>query len=188
MPVVVYSSDPHTYRRIWAPFALWGIGLIAFGIVIVVWPALTAQVFVAAFGALGLFAGVTQLASAAIARRRLEGLTWLPVVAGVLALCVGAVALLAPDFTAQLFAFVIGAGALAWGLSGLAIGWTGRAYFPSWRLHMIRGVLTVIAGVFLMVRPLEAQIALAWLVGGWAVVIGGITLALGLNARGVTTS
>jgi uncharacterized membrane protein HdeD (DUF308 family) len=186
VPVVVYSSDPNTYRRIWAPFALWGLGLVLFGLVIMAWPALTARVFVTAFGILSLVAGVTQLASALIARRRLEGLAYLPVIAGVIALAIGLVTLAAPEFVAQAFAFVIGAAAFAWGLSDIAIGWTGRRYFPTWRLHVFRGAMTVVAGVFLMFWPLEAQVAVAWLVGAWAIAIGSLTLVLGLSARTAT--
>ncbi len=184
MPVVVYSSDPHTYRRVWAPFALWGAGLVAFGVIVMTWPELTARVFVTLFGVLALFAGITQLASAVVAQKKLQGLTWMPVIAGVIALGIGSVTLLAPDFVASVFAFVIGVAAFAWGVSDIAIGWTGREYFLTWRLHMLRGLLTAAAGVFLMTRSLEAQIGLAWLVGAWAIAIGAVTLWLGFVARG----
>jgi uncharacterized membrane protein HdeD (DUF308 family) len=183
MPVVVYSSDPHTFRRIWFPFALWGLGLVAFGVVIMVWPELTRRVFVLAFGMLSLLAGATQLASAVVARRRLEGLAWLPVIVGFVALSIGVLTLSAPDLVARLFALVIGLAAFAWGVSDIAIGWTGRAYFPTWHLHVLRGVLAAGAGVLLIVRPLDSLVGIAWLVGAWAIAIGLITLWLALGAR-----
>ncbi len=186
VPVLVYSSDPSTYRRIWMPFALWGLSLMTFGGVIALWPEMTGRLFVTLFGALALFAGVTQLASAVFARQRLKGLAWLPVVTGILALIIGTVTLAALAFVARVFAFVIGTAAFAWGFSDIAIGWTGREYFPTWRLHIVRGLITASAGAFLMARPLEALIADALVVGLWAMAIGALTFVLGLMARGVS--
>lgn len=182
MPVVVYSSDPRTYRRIRVPFTLWGLALIAYGLVIALWPELSARLFVLLFGALALVAGITQLASVVIARRKLEGLAWMPVVAGVIAISVGLLVLSLPDFTSQMFALVGGAISLAWGMSDLVIGWTGREYFPTWRWHMLRGALATGAGVFILTRPIEALIDAAMLVGIWAIVIGVLTLWLSLRA------
>ncbi|GAB4275921.1 MAG: hypothetical protein Kow0056_05980 [Coriobacteriia bacterium] len=185
MPIVVYRSDPSTFRRIWLPFAAWGLALVLFGLFMIASPRLTGRLIVLAAGLLLLAAGVTQLASAVVAGRRITGLAWLPVVTGVIALGLGVFALTQPETVARLFALVGGLAALAWGATDVAIGLTGRSYIRTWAIHALRGVLSMGVGVLLIARPLEALIGIAWLVGLWAVVIGAITLGLALEARSV---
>ena len=183
MPIVVFSSDTRTYRRVGWPFALWGAALVVFGLVLALAPRLTATLVVTMFGWACLVAGAFQLLSAVFAQRAFRGLAWIPVAAGILAVALGLVTLRWPEAVASVFAVLAGLAILAWGLADTGIGWTGRRYFITWQLHVIRGVLISAAGLIIVTRPIEALIAVAWVVGVLAVAVGTMTILMGVMAR-----
>jgi uncharacterized membrane protein HdeD (DUF308 family) len=183
MPIVVYGSDPGTYRRVWWPFAAWGVALVLFGLVLMLAPELTASLMVIVFGWVSLAAGVLQGVAAVTARRQLRGLALLPVIGAVVAVCIGLAALLFPEFVASVFVVLVGFAVLVWGVADTLVGWTGRRRLPTWGWHVLRGLLIALAGVFIVTRPLPAIIAASWVLGALAIATGLMTVTLALAAR-----
>jgi len=183
MPIVVYSSDTRTYRRVGWPFALWGAALVIFGLVISLEPRLTANLVVTLFGWVSLIGGGMQIASAFIAKKAFHGITWIPILVGCIAIALGAFTLVWPEVIASAFALIVGAAIMAWGGTDAVIGWTGRKYLITWQLHVVRGLLIATFGIIIMTRPLEAIIGISWLLGLFAVMVGTMTILMGIMAR-----
>jgi uncharacterized membrane protein HdeD (DUF308 family) len=99
-------------------------------------------------------------------------LTWLFVLRGLLAIAFGAVALLQPGVTVIALALLFGAFALVDGV-GLLVGAFRRGHDSTQRVgHAVAGLAGVALGVLTLIWPGITALALAILIGAWAVVTG----------------
>jgi uncharacterized membrane protein HdeD (DUF308 family) len=105
---------------------------------------------------------------------------WLPVLAGVLTVVVGLIALAYPGPTLVVVGFLFGIYLVVWGLITL-VSAAGAHELPV-LLRIFTGVLaliTLFAGLLLMVRPGESVVTAALVLGLWWVMSGAIELARG---------
>ncbi|HEV7265546.1 MAG TPA: DUF308 domain-containing protein [Falsiroseomonas sp.] len=174
--------------RSWWLFLLRGVVGILFGALVFLFPGPGLLVLLAFLAAWMLVDGVASLIQAVrddpdpTGRRRSR--TWLAL-DGVLSLLLAAVILLLPGLSAVALviaavALVIAVGAWAIAVGGLRVvlGW--RA--GDWMLGLL-GALSVLIGLWLVIAPGPGLLALVWLVGIQAIVVGVLFLALGWRLR-----
>jgi uncharacterized membrane protein HdeD (DUF308 family) len=111
-------------------------------------------------------------------------LWWIPLVAGVLSLVVGLAALAYPGPTLLVVGILFGAYLAAWGTM-LVVDSVRREGAPTFArvLGVIVGLLGLLAGLILLVRPGESVVTAALVLGFWWVLSGVMQLA-----RGISTS
>src|SRR4051812_18960388 len=97
---------------------------------------------------------------------------WLPLAAGVLSILVGLLALIYPGPTLQVFGLLFGIYLLIWGAVSSFRGISAGDGMPvAARIVLILvGLLALLAGLWLVVRPEESVVAIARAVGFWWVV------------------
>ena len=106
---------------------------------------------------------------------------WIPLVAGLLSLVVGVVALAYPGPTLLVVGILFGAYLAAWGTMLIVSCVRGDAAPTFARiLGVIVGLLGVLAGLILLVRPGESVLTAALVLGFWWVLTGVMQLARGI--------
>jgi uncharacterized membrane protein HdeD (DUF308 family) len=160
--------ERNTYRWL---LALRGVTAIVFGVLAVVWPRVTVLALALLFGAYALVDGGFTLTG--LIRAREVGQWFAHLLAGLLGVTIGVLTLLWPAITALVLVVMIGAWAV---LTGLLDVWA-AARLRGQRLLAVVGVLSVIAGVIVLIRPDVGAIAIARVIGVYAIVIGVLMLA-----------
>ncbi|MBO0867793.1 MAG: DUF308 domain-containing protein [Micromonosporaceae bacterium] len=151
--------------------AMRGVAALAFGVVALVWPRVTVVVLALVFGAFAFVDGAGMLISVArgrIAARRRNSV----LVAGVLGVVAGALALVWPGLTALILAVLIGSWAV---LTGLLQVWSAVRQGRHWLVGLIGG-LSMAAGILILLRPVLGVVAMARVIGAYAVITGVIML------------
>ncbi|GIF02722.1 hypothetical protein Asi03nite_02600 [Actinoplanes siamensis] len=176
-----------TLSRHWWAVALRGVAAILFGVLALVWPAITIFALVIAFGAYALVDGAFTLVAALGNRddRRARGSrAWL-VARGIAGILAGILAVVWPGITALALLWVIALWAMvAGGLDIVAAIQLRKEMRHEWLLAL-SGALSVLFGVLLVVWPAAGVLTLIVLIGIAAIAFGVTLLLLGLRLRRV---
>jgi uncharacterized membrane protein HdeD (DUF308 family) len=152
--------------------ALRGVIAIVFGVLAILWPAVTLVALALLFGAYALVNGVMEIVAAF--RRQPDATRRAALVlAGLLSVAAGIIALVWPGVTALALVVIVGVWAVVTG--GLEI-WAATRLPGQW-LSLLFGVLTMLIGVLVLVRPGIGAVALALTIGVYAIVAGVLMLA-----------
>lgn len=127
------------------------------------------------FGLLALVAGV---------RMRESGRPlWSLIVVGLLGIAAGIVTFFWPGLTALTLVLIIGSWAIAIGLLQIITAVRLRKQIEGEWLHALSGLLSIAFGLAVVLRPGAGAIALAWLIGWFAIFFGMMLLVLALRLR-----
>ncbi len=175
-------------RQAWPMLLARAVFAVAFGLVALIWPTITLLILTWAFGLYAIIDGAIQIIDGI--RRRGRPRWWLSLLLGLLSLAAGVVALIWPGISAVALAIVVGAWALVTGLIEIISAVRQRRERRRPALLLLVGLVAGVAGVVILVWPALSAVALAALVGWFAVVYGILlaVLAVGLrNAAQATT-
>ncbi|MFD9813355.1 HdeD family acid-resistance protein [Streptomyces sp. NPDC059080] len=175
--------------------ALFTIGLasIALGVIILVWPGKTLLVVGIAFGVYLLVSGVFQLAGAF--GTHIPGhLRALHFITGAISVLLGLICFRGTLQSTLLLALWIGFGWLVRGIMMTAAAGSARQT-PARGWQLFLGILTLLAGIVLIVSPFGSIAALASVTGIMAIVLGvaevsnaiRLRIAIGHHAKGTTS-
>jgi len=164
----------------WWTVALRGILAIVFGIVALVFPGATLVSLAVVFGAYAFVSGVFTIVAAFGSRGR--DAVWY-VLDGILGIAVGLATFFFPGITAQALVFLIGLWAILTGIFEVSAGFE----LPiSWNwLLAIAGGISIGFGVVVIAFPVSGAVAVAGLIGLYALMFGGSLLAFGIWLRGM---
>lgn len=178
-PVLTGLPLPDVFRMMMVRGAV----AVVFGVLALVWPAVTALALALLFGAYALVNGI----GAIITAIRDDGLfrRWLVALSGALNVVAGGIALFWPGITVLALTFVVGVWALATGISEIVTAVRLRRVVRHKGFLVIAGVLSVIAGVLLVWHPLAGALGIALVVGTYAVLYGLLLIGLGAWLRHV---
>jgi uncharacterized membrane protein HdeD (DUF308 family) len=169
--------------RYWWVVALRGAAAVLFGLLALVWPTITLTALVLLFGAYALVDGVMALGVAIFGGRGAEGRRpWLAL-EGIVGVAAGLFTFLWPGITALVLLWWIAAWALVTGIIEIVAAVRLRREIEGEWLLGLSGVVSVLFGVLLAVRPGEGAIAVTWLIGICAIVFGVALLALAVELR-----
>jgi uncharacterized membrane protein HdeD (DUF308 family) len=167
----------------WWAVALRGILAIVFGIVALAFPSVTMVSLALVFGAYALINGVFAIVAAFGSRGR--DAVWY-VLDGVLGIAVGLATFFFPGITAQGLVLLIGMWAVLTGIFEVIAGFE-LPIKRDWLL-VIAGIASIVFGVLVFAYPVSGALAIAWLIGGYALVYGVSMLVLGIYLRGLRGS
>jgi uncharacterized membrane protein HdeD (DUF308 family) len=151
--------------------AVRGVAALMFGVLAVIWPGITLVALAILFGAYALLNGVITMV-VAFRRPQDAARRTAQVIAGGLSLLAGLVALVWPGVTALVLVVLFGAWAVVTGAMEI---WAATRIPGQW-LPLVFGVLTMIAGVLVLLRPAAGAVALALIIGVYAIAAGVLML------------
>ncbi|MEN3267528.1 HdeD family acid-resistance protein [Pseudonocardia sp.] len=154
---------------------------VAFGLVALFWPGLTVLALAIAFGIYAILEGVASVIDAV--RNRDRSRWWLGLLGGLASVVAGVLALIWPGVTALVLAILVGIWAVVAGAAQIATAYRLRMAGGRIWLLALAGVLSVIAGIIILVWPGAGAIGLAVLLGVFAVVYGAALGALAVSLR-----
>lgn len=166
-----------------------GFGIIAiiFGILIILYPGISVTVFLYLFGIFLLISGLILIASGI--RGPAGAHRWLRIGEGVVELIIAAAAFLSPSLTAVAVVVLVGIFAIITGLIQLASATVLRRSTEaelgtrSTGFLAISGLFSLIIGLILVFFPVGGILAIVWLIGLFAIVLGLFNIATGFRVR-----
>jgi uncharacterized membrane protein HdeD (DUF308 family) len=169
-------------RDVWL-LALRGVAGIVFGLVALAWPSLTVLVLAVLFGVYAVIhSGVS--VGGALRPGRSGMLRLLLVLTGLLGLAVGLLTLLWPAITVLALAVLIGLWAIVTGMVEI---WAAASRRGSWLLALV-GLLSIVAGLLVLLRPDVGAVAIAQVIGAYSIVAGALMLAEAWRLRRLTAT
>jgi uncharacterized membrane protein HdeD (DUF308 family) len=172
-----------TLLHSWWLLALRGAIAILFGSLAILWPAITLLTLAVLFAAFALLAGAAWTFGA-IRHCRTDPRWWQLLLLGVVSIGAGVIAALHPAVTTIALVLLMGANALVSGVIDIVVALRVRKYIEGELLLVLAGVVSVGFGAIVLLFPLGAgTLALAWMVGLYAILTGAMLLALALQVR-----
>jgi len=169
--------------RNWWALVLRGLFAVLFGIGTFAWPGFTLGVLIVLYGAYALADGTSAIAAAVVGRPR--GMPWWALLAeGLIGVAVGIITFAWPGITAMALLYLIAGWAVATGLFEVVAALRLREEIRGEWLMALRGILSVLFGLALAIRPGAGAPALVWLIGAYAIASGVLLIVLGIWLRG----
>ncbi len=173
--------------RSWWTLLIRGIAAILFGILALIWPGLTLAVLVIFFGAYALVDGAFSIV-AAFRRRKKDEDWWLLLLEGLTSLLFGILALTWPEITALVLLYFIAAWALVTGAFEVAAAIALRKELEGEWMLILSGLASMIFGALMFAFPGAGAVAVAWIIGSYAILFGALLVALALRLRKLSKS
>ena len=153
-------------------FGVAGVVALILGIVLLVWPEKTFTVVAIILGINFLVVGIVRLALSIFTAGVSAGLRVLNILFGILLIIVGVVAIKNAAVAAELLViFVVVLIGIGWIIEGvLALVESGKSESRGWAITF--GIISVLAGIVVLVVPLTTAALLVWLSGIALVVLG----------------
>jgi len=159
-----------------------GLALILFGIMALIWPNLTVTVLAILFGVYALVDGVVSVVGAILNRKTSPNWTLL-LIMGLISIIAGIFAISNPGVTSLALLYIIAVWALLIGLVSILTAVRLRREIEGEWVMIAAGVLSIVFGIALIVAPGAGAVALVWLIGAYAIILGILDMLLAARAR-----
>jgi len=167
-------------------FLFRGIAAVLFGVIALVWPKLTLAALVLVFGIFAVISGITAIVAAL--RSREEHYWGVLLFEGILGVLAGAVALVWPGITALAFLFLIAAWAILTGVLELVAPLSFPMSFGRGLLFVLSGIVSIVFGVLIAAQPAAGLLAVVWMIGTYAIIVGVMFVVVYFEARSLASS
>jgi uncharacterized membrane protein HdeD (DUF308 family) len=171
--------DPSLRRMLaknWWLFLLRGVAAIVFGVLALIWPAITLVTLVLLYGAFAFADGILALIAGITGKTGRNSRWWL-ILFGILGIAAGILTVIWPGITALMLLFFIAFWAIAGGIFQIVGAIRLRKEIDNEWWLVLGGALSVLFGLALLILPGPGALALVWLIGSFAVAYG-ITLVI----------
>jgi uncharacterized membrane protein HdeD (DUF308 family) len=167
----------------WWMVLLRGLAAIAFGVVALLWPAMTLLTLVLVYGVFALADGVLSLFGAMTGTAKSSS-NWLLALVGVLGIVAGLLALLWPAVVAVGLVLYVGLWAIFRGVVDVVTAIRLRKDIPhEWTLAL-SGLLSIVFGFLIFMAPSLGVLAVIWVIAFCAILEGLLLCALAFRLRG----
>lgn len=153
---------------------------ILFGIFALAAPLTALAALVLIFGVWAFIDGVDALALSVSGWR-----TWQMVIVGLIGIGIGLLTFFRPQFTALGLYAAVAAWSIARGILEIAVAVELRKQIKGELWMVLAGVASIVFGVLLILLPMAGMLALAWLIGAYALIFGVLMFALSFRLRHV---
>jgi len=170
--------------RHWWLLVLNGVFAVLFGIAAFVWPGITFAALVLLFGAYTFVFGLLMVGFGLMAAGEAED-WWALLLAGILGIVIGVFAFAQPAAMALALVYVIGMWAMVTGLLELVAAIKLRKIINDEWLMALGGVISIIFGVLVLAQPAAGAMAIVYLFGVYAVLLGITQVVLGIRLHGM---
>jgi uncharacterized membrane protein HdeD (DUF308 family) len=169
--------------RLWWAFLVRGMGGIAFGVVLILFPGLGLAAIVFLFAAWAIIGGVSALIGAWQSRGHRDW--WLAVLEGIAGLAAGIVAILLPTAAALGLLLVIAGWAIVTGILQIWLAVRMREQISGELWVGLSGLVAVVFGVLLILFPGTGILSVLVLTGVLSIAFGVAMAILGFRLRGI---
>jgi len=177
-----WTTDREMLRTRAVTFILWGVLLIVLGMALLAWPNLTGTVLMTIAGVFLVAAGAMLMYSA-WRLRPVWGELWVVSLVPAIALIVfGVVVLVSPELVSTLVVTIVAVLAVLAGLNDLAGALAIARVFNWWWLRLLRGLLLVGAGVWVIAEDISGLVVVGAAAGAWSLVLGVLSIIWGVLA------
>jgi uncharacterized membrane protein HdeD (DUF308 family) len=171
----------HALAKNWWLLLLRGIAAIIFGVLAFAWPGVTLLTLILFYGAFALVDGV--LAIIAAITGGAPGPRWWLAIVGLLGIAAGLLTFLMPGLSALVLLFFIAGWAIATGVFQIIGAIQLRKEIDNEWLLILGGIISVLFGIGVMLAPGAGALALVWVIGTYAVIIGVLLVALAFRLK-----
>ncbi|MCW5852054.1 MAG: HdeD family acid-resistance protein [Anaerolineae bacterium] len=172
----------YAMSRNWWALALRGLAAVLFGVATFIWPNVSLAVLVAVFGAYALVDGI--FATFTAVSHTKAPYWWVLLLEGLVSIGAGVFTFVRPDITTVALLWVIATWAIGTGIFEVIGAIQLRKEIEGEWMLGLSGVLSVVCGVLLIMQPQAGALAVLWIIGSYAVIFGGLELALAFRMRG----
>ncbi len=167
----------------WWLMLLRGLAAIVFGALTFGWPSASILVLAIVWGGYALVDGVLALWAGVVGRTTARAARWWLAAVGALGIIAGVLALAWPGITAMVLMFFLAGWLFAVGILQLwgAIRIRKEVEGEIWLA--LSGLLSIGIAALLVAQPAAALLAMAWAIGGVAILVGLSYIALGFRLR-----
>ena len=174
-------------RHYWWIMGIRGLLAVLFGLAAIVLPGLTLLVLVLLFGAYALVDGVIAVI-VSLQERQIFAQWWVLLIEGLVGIAAGVLTFFWPAITALVLLYVIAFWAIVTGIFEIVAAFWGRLHFAyEWTLALA-GILSVVLGVLLIIRPGAGLLSLVWLIGVYALAFGVLLIIRAFQFRTAATT
>jgi uncharacterized membrane protein HdeD (DUF308 family) len=189
-PMVIASNEhgqslyPESERTSypWWTFLLRGLAAVAFGVLTLIAPGPSLLVLVLAWGVFAFVDGALLIAHA-LRRHTGDAPGWVLGLQGLVGIAAGITTFVVPGLTAIALLLLIAGWCLATGVLEIVQAVRLRKVIRGEWLLALRGLVTILLGVVLMVAPGAGALALVLYIGSFAIALGVLLIALSVRAR-----
>jgi len=169
--------EPKVFTGNWSSLVWRGIIAILFGIMILVWPALSVEALLWFVGIIAIAGGLLVLIQAV----RTKG-GWPLILEGVLSIVIGILVATLPGMSALLITLLIGFWAILIGLFQILnlIQFYKTIPNPGKWLIILNGIVSILFGAIIVSRPLMGALLIASIIGIYVLLFGVISLFSGM--------
>ncbi len=171
----------HLLAANWWLILLRGFAAIVFGILAFAWPGATLLTLIILYGAYVAADGA--LAIAAAVRGGTMVPRWWLVLVGAISLIAAAATFFYPGLTALLLITLIGIWSVARGITEIVGAMQVRKEIDNEWLLILEGILSVLFGLFVLMRPGQGALALIWVIGAFAIAEGALLVGFAFRLR-----
>lgn len=168
--------------RNWWMFALRGAIAIIFGILALIWPALTLLTLVTLFGAFTLVDGIFAVISGITSYGKNER-WWAVLINGIIGILIGLITFIWPGMTAIVLVYFIAAWAVVTGILEIVAAIQLRRVITGEWVMILAGAASIIFGILLAIFPGAGALSLVWMIGIYAVFLGILLIVLAFRLR-----
>lgn len=170
------------FSRNWWTFLGRGLFAILFGTLALALPELTLIVMIWMFGGYIIADGLFQIVYA-ITRRKEFQRWWLLLLEGIFSLALGVITFVWPGITGIALFMMIVAWAIVTGVLEIAAAIQLRRILENEWLLAFSGILSILLGIAMLVWPGASVLALAWMIGIYAIAFGITLILLGFRLK-----
>lgn len=176
-----------TVKRNWWILALRGVLAIILGLIALFYPGIALAAFIIVFGVYAIIDGIAAVVIAIRERGSLSRWGWV-LFEGIIGILAGIVAFVYPGLTALVLLYVIAFWAIVTGILEIAAAFAIRGFAArEWALG-IAGVLSIIFGILLIIRPGAGILTILWLVGIYSIIFGILFIVRAFQMRSWASS
>jgi uncharacterized membrane protein HdeD (DUF308 family) len=166
----------------WWVLLLRGVLGILFGMVACAWPGMVLGTLVFLFGAFAFVDGIFSVYHAFSGRKEHEH-WWVLLLEGLLGIAFGMITFQAPGITATVLILYIAFWAMATGVLRIILAVRLRKEIEGEWWMALAGLAGIFFGVSMVARPGAGAIAVLWLIGTWAIVVGVFLVLLSFKVK-----
>ena len=175
------ASLLHAMAGNWWLVVLRGVAAIIFGILAFAWPGITLLTLVLFWGAFALVDGVLAIIAAVKGGNPMP--RWWLAIVGLAGIAAGALTFLMPGLTALVLVTFIAVWAIVLGVMEIIGAIKLHKEIQGEWLLILNGAISVLFGIVLLWRPVTGAIALVWIIGAYAIILGVIYVMFGLKMK-----
>jgi len=180
------KQDKQLDAQIWALVIGEGVLAVLFGIALLFWPSASLALLIFLFGIFVLVWGISNLIRSILAMGKVST-WWIELIFSLLTLGLGVYLLRNPEVTFGAFMILIGFTFIVRGLIDLVVAFFGKdeEVKNARALHVIGGIIGVVAGIIVLSQPVASGVAFVWIVGLYAVLEGVLLITIALRERAI---